>query len=476
MQTATETERKYDVPDGFALPAMDGLGDAETHDLAATYFDTEDLRLAANRITLRRRTGGTDEGWHLKTPGDGSSRTEHRLPLGRPRPGVPEQLLSRVRAIVRRERLIPVARLCTRRVETPLRDGDGRTLALIADDTVHAEAYGDVQRWREVEVELVEGDQGVLDEVERALHEAGARPAAGPSKLGRVLGGRVPAASRPRSATGTVARVQRYARRQRDALVANDPGARDGDVDAVHDMRVAIRRLRSTLKTYRTVFFADRAAHLRDELKWLADRLGAVRDAQVMGRRLDRLSSEFPAAHERLSAALDADQTRGRKGLAEALDGERYLRLLDELDAVVGAPAAPGAGRVRRRARKALDRADGMLTDADGRTGEDRDVHLHEARKAYKRARYAAEVFGRPGRKLATALTALQDVLGTHQDTVITSGLLRDHAGRAHTAGENGFDYGVLYARQRQSGDDALQQLPLARRNASRSKIRRFLG
>ncbi|GAA0796131.1 CYTH and CHAD domain-containing protein [Spirilliplanes yamanashiensis] len=477
METAIESERKYDVPADFALPAVDGTGEPATHELEATYFDTPDLRLAAHRITLRRRTGGTDAGWHLKTPGDGAARVEHRLPLDRSADGVPAELLAPVRAVVRRQEVAPVARLRTRRVETPVRDAAGRTLALIADDTVDAEAYGEAQHWREVEVELVEGGPEVLEAVERALLAAGATPAAGPSKLGRVLGGRVPAPDRPAlSARGTVAQVQRYAREQRAALVANDPGARAGDEDAVHDMRVAIRRLRSTLKTFRSVWPADRAGRLRDELKWLAGPLGAVRDAQVMRGRMDRLTGDFPAAHDRLTHGLADDLDRGRRELTEALEGDRYLTLLDELDAAVDGPPAVGAGRVRRRARKALVRADELLAEADERTGDDRDPHLHEARKAYKRARYAAEVFGKPGRRLAKALTGLQDVLGEHQDAVITGQLLREHAGRAHEAGENGFDYGVLHERQRRAGERALEGLAAARRAASRRRIRRFLG
>ena len=104
METATETERKYDVPAGLRAADAGGrptgrAGDAETHDLDATYFDTEDLRLARHKRTLRRRTGGADAGWHLKTPGEGTSRTEHRLPLGRRR--VPDELRAEVRAIVR---------------------------------------------------------------------------------------------------------------------------------------------------------------------------------------------------------------------------------------------------------------------------------------------------------------------------------------------------------------------------------------
>src|SRR5436190_7293649 len=145
MEIATETERKYDVPAGFALPNLAGAADASTFDLDATYFDTDDLRLARNRRTLRRRSGGSDAGWHLKTPGDGSSRTEHRLPLDGD--AVPDELQTEVRAVVRRQPLRPLARLRTRRIETPVRDADGRTLAVVAHDHVTAETGGTERRW-----------------------------------------------------------------------------------------------------------------------------------------------------------------------------------------------------------------------------------------------------------------------------------------------------------------------------------------
>src|SRR3712207_9016571 len=96
MQIATETERKYDVPADFTLPELPGTGDEHTHELDATYYDTDDLRLARHKRTLRRRSGGTDAGWHLKTPGDGSSRTQHRPPLDGD--DVPGELLDEGRA------------------------------------------------------------------------------------------------------------------------------------------------------------------------------------------------------------------------------------------------------------------------------------------------------------------------------------------------------------------------------------------
>jgi uncharacterized protein YjbK len=142
----------------------------QTFDLDATYFDTDDLRLARHRRTLRRRSGGSDAGWHLKTPATapaGPSTGCHSTATA-----VPAELQTQVRAFVRRETLQPVARLRTRRAETPLRDADGRTLAVIAQDHVRAEtacrAYVG-----ELEVELVDGGPEDLERIERSCSEPG---------------------------------------------------------------------------------------------------------------------------------------------------------------------------------------------------------------------------------------------------------------------------------------------------------------
>src|SRR3954470_7265597 len=100
MASKTEVERKYEVPVDFAMPDLTGVagvaavGDPVEHQLDATYFDTADMRLAANRMTLRRRTGGTDAGWHVKRPAGADARTETQLPL---KPGRNEQPPPKVR-------------------------------------------------------------------------------------------------------------------------------------------------------------------------------------------------------------------------------------------------------------------------------------------------------------------------------------------------------------------------------------------
>jgi CHAD domain-containing protein len=476
MEIASETERKYNVPEGFRLPSLVGTAGirntdaAETHDLDATYFDTDELTLMQNRRTLRRRTGGGDAGWHLKTPGSGGSRTEHRLPLNGDNNTVPAELHGQVRAIVRRQPLKPVARLRTRRVETPLRDADGNTLALVAQDQVTADADGVTQRWQEVEVELVDGDAALLDAVERRLFTAGATPAAGPSKVARALNGRL-GGTPAKKTKKKVNPVFAYAREQRDAIAEYDPGVRQGDPESVHKMRVATRRLRSTLKTFKRSF--PEFAEVGDELKWLADLLGQVRDGQVQRGKLlagvERAGPDFAAAAERIRRHLDDQVERGRGALAEALESERYLALLDQADRLASLPGG-GEPDQLRRASKSLHKADALLDTAlDG--GED--TELHDARKAYKKARYAVEVFavgaGKDGKRLVNALTDLQDVLGTHQDSVVARELL-------HELGPDDFWFGVLWGRQEQVGKDTYAQLPVVVEASRKKKLRKWLG
>ncbi|MFI5935553.1 CHAD domain-containing protein [Actinoplanes sp. NPDC051494] len=472
MQTATETERKYDVPAGFTLPVLAGaggvrgLGEAADHDLDATYFDTEDLRLARNKRTLRRRTGGTDAGWHLKTPGDGSSRTEYRLPLDGD--AVPGELAGEVRTIVRTRELTPVARLRTHRIETPLHDADGRVLALVAQDEVTAGTDRGEESWQEIEVELVDGGPEVLDAVEELLLAAGASVASGPSKLARALGDRLSTVkSRPKK----INPVLRYAREQRETIEELDAGVRAGDPEAVHKMRVSTRRLRSTLKTFKGSFDPDRATPLRGELKWLADSLGAVRDAQVLTGKLGAAAEPFPEVAAQIAEKLAADAEAGRVALAADLDSDRYLALLDAVDDLIDDPA-PDDETAPHRAAKALRHADRLLDEA---TAEGADGELHEARKTFKQARYAVEVFsggaGKPGKSLVKALTALQDVLGAHQDTVVAREVLQNLAWER----PNAFDYGILFARQEQVADEALLELPAVTEKSRKAKVRAWL-
>ena len=195
-----ETEQKYDAGADFVLPKLDGLsGSRRAADprriyLSATYFDTEGLDLIKNKITLRRRVGGDDEGWHLKLPVGKDTRQEVRAPLD-DADSVPARLAAQVKDITAGRRLHPVAIIDTERTVVTLAGPAGDALVEVADDRVTAIRFGPREHepmiWREIEVEaLSPGGEAaaMLESTGKALREAGARPSASSAKLARVLG------------------------------------------------------------------------------------------------------------------------------------------------------------------------------------------------------------------------------------------------------------------------------------------------
>ncbi len=195
-----ETELKLDVDPGFVVPDLDGLASGQTVSepevrlLVANYFDTSDLRLAAVPATLRRRTGGPDEGWHLKLPVGAGTRRELQAPLGDDPTTVPPQLASLVATWTEGHPLQVVAVLETRRTVRNLIGADGAVLAEVADDLVTGRLPGlgdtpaEPVTWREIEVELVSGGPEILAAARARLTAAGARLSSSASKLGRLLG------------------------------------------------------------------------------------------------------------------------------------------------------------------------------------------------------------------------------------------------------------------------------------------------
>ena len=470
-----EMETKFDVDDSTVSPSfadLPGISRAEelpAQHLEAAYFDTAGYDLAADWVTLRRRTGGTDAGWHLKLPA-GRARTEIHAPL-RPDDGeVPEVLLDVVRAIVRGRALVPVARLRTTREPTVLYGDDGDAVAEFCDDRVGAHRVDPVSgdrypetRWREWELELAdaerEGAAEVLTGLTDRLRAAGARPAGHGSKLAKVLGDAVPERPEPPSDP-----VHRAVARQVAKLRECDREVRADADDAVHQMRVTIRRIRSLLQASEGDFGLTDDATILSELRELATVLGGARDAEVLAERyrdaLDALPPELvrgPVRERLVDGALRAY----RSGLGRSLTvmrSPRYFRLLDALDAVVLAPPPSREDRLPqadiasgyRRLRK-------RVKDAEAAEGHDRDAALHQVRKAAKRLRYVAAATGELA--VAERAKAVQELLGEHQDSVVSRDHLLREATAAHAAGEDTFSYGVLFAREADLGQRCREQL-----------------
>jgi CHAD domain-containing protein len=500
-----ETESKYDVPAGARLPRLDGLAEVagtagpEEQRLKAEYFDTEDLRLMRAGITLRRRTGGTDAGWHLKLPAGPQTRTEIRLPPGRAGRRVPAELSELVRARTRGRPLVPVATITTRRQLTTLLDQDGHSLAEVADDAVTANQQGDPvsgSHWRELEVELTGGDRRLLAAADKVLRRDGLRPAGRQAKLERVLGDRLPArAERPRLTAVSPASevVSAYLSAQAETLESLDPLVRRGEPDALHQMRVTTRRLRTALRAFPAVVSPEATVPVADELRWLGGVLGAARDAEVQAARMRRHADSTDVelllgpVQARLQTHFAAEGGQTQAAVSAALNSERYSALLAALDAVAASPPpGPAAQDPARRAltaavRRAYRKAHRRIRRAGHQpAGPASDVALHQARKGAKQARYAAEAaglaLGADARRFGRQMKKVQSVLGDHQDTVVARHLERALAIEANQAGEIAFSYGLFYERDARAGAHLRARSRRVWRRSSRARYRRWLA
>ncbi|MGW1776615.1 CYTH and CHAD domain-containing protein [Streptomyces sp. NPDC002104] len=494
--TKREIERKFEfrttkagrrgVPDLTGTAAIAAVTDQGTAELDAVYYDTPDQRLAADGLTLRRRTGGKDAGWHLKLPVAPGVRDEITAPLG---DTVPAELAALLRSRVRDAPLEPQVRLLSSRKVSHLLDADGALLAELSTDAVRAERADATAAWTEVEVELADGaDPALLDAVEKTFRKAGLDVSDAPSKLARALtetGGEPPArTSGPEAGPGSApaadsvgAHVLAYLREQRDTLIAQDPAVRRGLPDSVHQMRVATRRLRSAFKTHRRVLDPAATGPIGEELRRLATELGVDRDQEVLLERIQSGLDALPRTlvlgpvRGRLKIWNVARRTGSRRAALAALDSRRHVALLNSLDALLADP--PLLKAAARPAESALPAA--VLADYERLAhriagalsmdpGEARDLALHEARKAAKRARYAAEAavpaLGKPARKLAKSVKAVQSLLGDYQDGVVAREALRALAVQAAGAGESAFTWGVLYAREEALAERRERELP----------------
>jgi CHAD domain-containing protein len=493
----TEVERKFAVVETTVSPSFEGLSAVarterlpEQH-LDAVYFDTPEHALAAHRVTLRRRTGGEDAGWHLKLPSGPDARTEVRLPLGDGDvDAVPDELKDVVLAIVRDRVVQPVARIQTIRTVDMLYGPSGSALAEFSDDQVTASTRFDDERqaWREWELELAEGVEpeagtDLLNRLANRLFDAGAEPAGHGSKLARVLSAaRGDAVDQPTSESGDP--VHRAVAEQVDELLVWDRAVRADAWDSVHQMRVVTRKIRSLLRASEESFGITDDAWVLEELRVLAGILGVARDAEVLAERyehaLDDLPDDLvrgPVRRRLVDGAKQRYRTGLRRSLA-AMRSERYFRLLDALEGLVAAEPGTASGEEAapvsvdsafKKVRKSAKKAAAAAADDDV-SAQERDEALHKIRKRAKQLRYTAAALGKD--TVADRAKAVQSLLGDHQDSVVSRARLAQEATVAHGAGEDTFTYGVLFQeeaevarRSEEQLDDALKKLRKAVRD-----------
>lgn len=467
-----EVERKFRVDEDFVVPELlEALPNGftatplPTRILDAEYYDTEDLRLLCWGITLRRRSGGDDEGWHLKLPSsDEDGRHEIRMPLSA---GLPPELGDAIASITRGDDLELVAKIHTERKPTQISNSE--PVMEFVDDRVTIETAdrpmlnAGTMTFRELELELADpAYEKHWNQLARMLEKHGAKPSS-VKKIAAAIGSHValhPEFVIPEYLTAKSTLQEAflaYFNAHAEGLVYADIGVRLGFADSVHQMRVNARRLRSALKLAEPYLDAEWAENLEAELRWIASELGAARDVEVQLERLSEHAHALPNDLAQLVDELLTDQLEYRTHSAHgavlaAVRSDRYQYLIEDLIEAAHGPHFMTNGE--KKARKAL--AEPLNTQWDRLAKAFAKIEMdspsedwHNLRIAAKRARYAIDVFGSVAEmaQLADRMSMLTDVLGSHQDAHVSQMLLRELAETGD--GLTGFGLGVLHGIER---------------------------
>lgn len=255
--------------------------------------------------------------------------------------------------------------------------------------------------------------------------------------------------------------LHQYLDEQVHALRTAEQALRDDAPDAVHDVRVAVRRLRSCLRVFRPMFRPDAIGRLQTDLAWLSELLGEARDVEVLRNGITASLQELPdelllgPVWVELERALAKPEANTMRVVRAALTSTRYRVLQTALDHLLLGrsyrPRAekPAKKRLRRRVGKALDKVNAAVETAADADRATHDAALHDVRKKAKRLRYACEAaepaLGKKARKLGRESKKIQRTLGEHHDTVEMRTTLRELGARAHGDGGNGFTFGLVH-------------------------------
>ncbi len=466
-QIRPDRTRKLGVSPGFELPALTG-SPLEPRTFTSTYLDTPDRRLARVGITLRRRTERGTGAWQLTLP-SGRDRIELESSGGRT---APDTLTALLAGLLRDRQLESAAVLRTHRKGTQARTGRVSVAEVVHDRVAIMDGRRISERFEEVEIEAIDGDELALNRLETVLVAAGAEPREATPKAFRVL--ELPKPVRPLLAPDREV-VRAALEENADELARHDPATRLGhDSEDLHRYRVATRRLRAVLRVARPLLDREWADGLRAELGWLGSSLGPVRDLDVL---MEHLTAELATMEEDDRAAgapilerLGAEREAARGVLLEALSTQRYFALLDALEEAANAPkfsdanvsvtelAALEFGRLEKAAKTL--RPD--ISDAD----------LHGIRVRGKRARYSTELaapLARSGTaKVIRRAKSFQDVIGSHQDAVVAEERLRALATELKDP-RAAFTAGLLVERQRERRREARAAVPQAWQRLSKA-------
>ena len=466
VQSTVEREIKLAVDDHFRLPELPG-SPLPRRRLTSTYYDTSQYDLARAGMTLRRRVERGKQVWQLKLP---LMQDRQEIELADRQPFPPTMFRDLLFLSLGQRELVPVATLRVWRTgirvrmdHTPVADVTLDQVSVIKDGAV-------LQRFRELEIERIDGKDSALSDIERQLRRAGASDHDGHPKLFRALSLVAPGSEPPPASNAPVMAHVRWAIAHHVRwLLAHDPGVRLGrEPESLHQMRVATRQLRAVLRAAKPLLVPEWADSLREELRWLGQLLGPARDLDVQLTYFREESAKLDARDRRpltpFIAHLEVQRNNAQEILLNELKSERYLDLVRRLQQAAQEPTSVESTVTLRdlakdeftKLRDAIRRARPTPTNAT----------IHETRIKTKRARYAAELaepaVGKPATRFINKARVVQDVLGMHQDAIQAEAHIRGFL-KHSTSTRAAFVAGRMVERQRR------------RREKARGKMERLL-
>lgn len=458
VRSTIEREIKLAVDDHFRLPHLAGTP-LPRRLLTSTYYDTPGCHLTRAGITLRYRVARRTAAWQLKLP---LIKDRQELEIVGRQPVPPKTFRDLLLLHLGHRRLMPVVTLRTRRTGVRVHQ-DNLPIADVTHDDVAIVKNGTViQRFRELEIEQLNGNDGTLHGVERQLRRAGAEEHDGRPKLFRALSLPAPGADGPPGPKAPAAEHVTWALTHHVRwLLAHDPGTRFGrEPESLHQMRIATRQLRALLHAAKPLLVSDWADSLQKELAWLLRLLGPARDLDVQlayfRDEATRLDARDRKPLSRFIEHLVSRRANVQEKLLTELRSARYLRLIRRLREATEEPAIVAsavtvrdlAAREFKRLRKAIR---GMGTSPSS-------VTVHKVRIGTKRARYIAALaepgIGKPATRFIKQARAVQDVLGMHQDAIQAEAHVRTFL-KQSTSVRTGFIAGRMVERQRERREQA---------------------
>ena len=463
VKSTVEREIKLAVDDHFRLPPLAGIP-LPRRLLTSTYFDTSQYDLAHAGITLRHRVERGKQAWQLKLP---LMKDRQEIEMVDRQSIPPKTFRDLLFLHLGRRRLVPVAtlRVWRRGVRVCM---DNVPVADVTLDDVSVVKNGAVlQRFRELEIEQVNGKDSTLPDLERQLRRAGACDHDGRPKLFRALSLVAPSPEPPPASDAPVVDHVKWALSHHVRwLLAHDPGARLGkEPESLHQMRVATRQLRAVLRAVRPLLVPEWADSLRDELRWLGQLLGPARDLDVQLVYFREESAALDARDRRpltqFIAHLEARRNNVQEVLLSELKSARYLDLIRRLQQARYDPTVvESAVTLRDLAQQEFTKLRNAIRQAGHAPNN---AKIHETRINTKRARYAAELaeptVGKPATRFINKARVVQDVLGLHQDAIQAEAHIREFLKQA-TSARAAFVAGRMVERQRQRRERAREKMP----------------